>query len=71
MQNPLFVSVISDQLREFLGEFCVESAEFSMSYVLKCSDGRMFVADNCSKLLDVVEKAYSEWLKSKDWSKNG
>jgi hypothetical protein len=63
MQNPLFVSVISDQLREFLGEFCVEAAEFSVSYVLKCSDGRKFYAESCGKLLDFVESAYNEYLK--------
>lgn len=64
MQNPLFVSVISDQLREFLGEFSVESAEFSMSYVLKCSDGRNFYAENPARLLNKVEEAYNEWLKN-------
>lgn len=65
---PVFDNFIGEPLKSFLGDFKVVACECTIGYKVECSDGRMFVADNCSKLLDVVEKAYSEWLKSKDWS---
>ncbi|MBP7563014.1 MAG: hypothetical protein KA886_04425 [Candidatus Cloacimonetes bacterium] len=60
----LFDQFISKELKEFLGSFKVIPCECTVGYKIECSDGRMFVADNCSKLLDVVESAYNEWLKN-------
>lgn len=68
-RNPLVSSFLSNELREFLGDFRVESAEYSTSYVLKCSDGRNFFSCTTAGLLKEVESAYNEHLKSKDWSK--
>ncbi len=69
--RPLVTAFLSKELIEFLGDFVIEPAKYSKSYVLRCKDGRTFHSNTSPGLLDEVEKAYNEHLKSKDWSKKG
>lgn len=67
---PLVTKFLSNELIEFLGDFVIEPAVYSKSFALRCKDGRYFYSNTTSGLLDEVEKAYNEHLKSKDWSKD-
>lgn len=69
--KPLVAAFLSKELIEFLGDFVIEPTEHSKNYVLTCKDGRKFYSSTSPGLLDEVEKAYNEHLKSKDWSKKG
>lgn len=59
----LITKFLSDEMIKFLGDFVIESCEYSKSYTLICKDGRRFFGTTHGDILDTLEKEYSNYLK--------
>lgn len=53
-------SLLTPEMKQFLGEFTVESTQFQVGYVLKCKNGKSYFGDTIPDILKMVEEAYKK-----------
>jgi hypothetical protein len=57
MHKDLYVSLLSKEMRDFLGEFVTYLSHYSYLYVLECEDGRKYTGSDVAQILDKIEAA--------------